>query len=87
MSSINSVKKTIKERFSKLYPNWKLFMVVLNGFTHTVCFEDENGNYRTMVYTPYMPERPLDNEHLPELFEGIPNCNYQGQGNARKILF
>jgi hypothetical protein len=79
-------KELLKSRFEKLYPNKRLLAIQLNGFTHTIFYDNRKAEDKVEVarYTDYAPE---DKTLLPlgEMFSGFPNGKYQG--NSKEIVY
>ena len=79
-------KELLKSRFEKLYPNKRLLAIQLNGFTHTIFYDNGKAGEKVQVarYTNYAPE---DKTLLPlgEMFAGYPNINYQSK--SKEIVY
>ena len=79
--------KTIEERFKKLYPGKRLLAVKLDGFSHSIWFDD--GNKESPIiqdwYSANMPEAQgehKNNEQVKKLFEGYPHYKYQNNSEG-----
>lgn len=83
------IRETLETRFTKLFPNKRLLAVQLNGFSHTVFYDDGNSkdNYEVGYKTVASEQRdPITNTpELYELFDGFPNYAYQR--NAEEIIW
>jgi len=81
-----SDKQTLRERFEKNYPGKRLLSICLNGFSHSVFYDNGNSDDKVEIarYSNFAPEIK---ELMPlgEMFDGYPNGNYQGK--AREIVY
>lgn len=83
---MDTLKKTLKQRFKELYPGKRLLAIQLNGFSHRVFFDSKTSasNIECQDYSGCMPEG-----HWPAsailLFEGIGHAGYQN--NAKELLY
>ena len=78
--------KLLKDRFEKLYPNKRLLAIQLNGFNHTIYYDNGNAKDKIEIarYSNYAPEIK-DLIPLGEMFEGYANNKYQG--NPKEIVY
>ena len=53
-------KRKLKEVFERLYPNCELYYIMLNGFSHKVCYKDSNGDRHIDGVSFYAPEQYTD---------------------------
>jgi len=69
----------VKERFDNLFKGKRLLAMKLDGFSHTVAFDNGNEDDQVEVktYTAYAPELRQD-KRVAILFNGIPHNSYQG---------
>lgn len=89
------IKKEFKERWNKLFPGKRLLAVQLNGFTHSIFYDEKSprakvGEYRQLVYSDCMSmgeakSYGMNEDNVVEFFKGYPN--YQCQGNAMEIVY
>jgi hypothetical protein len=79
-------KELLKSRFEKLYPKKRLLAIQLNGFYHTIFYDNgiQEDKIQVARYSNYAPENK-SLIPLGEMFEGYPNQSYQG--NAKEILY
>ena len=81
-----STKELLKERFAALYPKKRLLAIQLNGFTHTVFFD--NGRKTDKVtaesFSACAPEMKWGSAAVA-LFNGISHAGYQN--NAQELVF
>lgn len=92
---MNDLKKELKARFSKLFPDKRLLAIQLNGFTHTVFYDEKSPrakvtNYSSMHYSSCMSNEEargygMNSDKLVVLFAGVPNYSYQN--NAEEIIY
>ena len=91
------MKKEFKERWNKLFPNKRLLAVQLNGFTHSIFYDEKSprakvvkGECKQLVYSDCMSmgearSYGMNEENVVAFFKGYPNCQYQG--NAIEIVY
>jgi len=79
-------KEILKERFERLYPGKRLLAIQLNGFNHSIFYDNGSSNDEIEIarYSNFAPEIK-ELTPLGEMFEGYPNGNYQG--NAEEIMY
>lgn len=80
------MKKILKSRFAKLYPNKRLLAIILDGFYHSVFYDDGTAESKIKIdrYSNYMPENK-NLIPLGEMFKGYENGYYQN--NAKEIVY
>jgi hypothetical protein len=80
------MKKHLEERFAELYPKKRLLAVQLNGFTHSVFYDNGRKNSDVQIdrMSFYAPEQSWSEQAL-QLFEGISHNDYQN--NAEEIVW
>ena len=86
-----NLKTKLAERFKAQYPNKRLLAVQLNGFSHTIFYD--NGNRDSAIeilrfsgYANSIVDTGFENnDTLRPLFAGIPNYEYQH--NATEIVY
>lgn len=88
-------KQVFEERFKKLYKGKRLLAIQLNGFTHTVFYDDKKAgepvdNYMVDHFTSCMTSDEaryyeMNGDAVVDLFYGYPN--YQYQNNAQEIVY
>jgi hypothetical protein len=80
------MKQLLKDRFEKLYPNKRLLAIQLDGFSHTIYYDNGNAKDKIEIvrYSNYAPEIK-DLIPLGEMFAGYPNNSYQG--NPKEIIY
>jgi citrate synthase len=91
------MKKEFKERWNKLFPNKRLLAVQLNGFTHSIYYDEKSprakvvkGECKKLEYTGCMSQAEarsygMNEENVIKFFEGYPNWQYQN--NAIEIVY
>lgn len=91
------MKKEFKERWNKLFPNKRLLAVQLNGFTHSIFYDEKSprakvvkGECKQLVYSGGMSNAEargygMNEDKVVEFFAGYPN--YQYQNNAIEIVY
>ncbi len=89
------MKKEFKERWNKLFPNKRLLAVQLNGFTHSIFYDEKSprakvGEYKQLVYSDCMSKAEarsygMNEDNVVEFFTGFPNYMYQN--NAIEIVY
>jgi len=69
----------VEERFESLFKGKRLLAMKLDGFSHTVAFDNghEEDEVEVKTYTGYAPELRQD-KRVATLFNGIPHGSYQG---------
>jgi hypothetical protein len=69
----------IQERFEHLFENKRLLAMKLDGFSHTIAFDNgyEDDPVIVKTYTAYAPEIKQD-KRIKILFNGIPHGRFQG---------
>jgi hypothetical protein len=79
-------KEILKERFEKFYPGKRLLAIQLNGFNHSIFYDNGSSSDEIEIarYSNFAPEIK-ELTPLGEMFEGYPNGNYQG--NAVEHLY
>ncbi len=79
-------KQLLKERFEKNHPGKRLLAIQLNGFNHSVFYDDGDKNSEIQIsrYSNYAPEIKELNP-LGEMFDGFSNMSYQN--NAKEIMY
>lgn len=80
---MQTTKALLKKRFKELFPQYRLLAIQLNGFSHSV-FYDEGSKHspvETMEYSVYVPS----GAKLSELFNGF--FNYAYQGNPKEYVY
>ena len=80
---MQTTKEYFKKKFKELFPEYRLLAIQLNGFSHTV-FYDEGSRYspiETMNYSSYVPS----GAKLSELFNGFFHNAYQG--NPKEYVY
>ena len=79
MSYRNDYIGLIQERFEQLFEKKRLVAMKLDGFSHTIAYDDGDGDYPVQVktYTAYAPELKQD-KRVGLLFNGIPHGPFQG---------
>jgi hypothetical protein len=79
-------KELLRERFEKNYPGKRLLAIQLNGFNHSVFYDDGSKESEVQIsrYSNYAPEIKELNP-LGEMFDGFPNMSYQN--NAKEIMY
>ena len=84
------MKDVLKKKFEEAYPDKRLLAIHLDGFSHSVIFDD--GSKQSAVqqesYSAYSTEQK--NEHFNtdnaiKVLSGIPHYEYQG--NAIEYLY
>lgn len=82
----NKMKKEIKEKFKKLYPNNRLLAVQLDGFTHRFFYDNgsDNSEIKCEYFSHCMPEGKWS-DAAKEIFKDIPNYVYQN--NPKEIIY
>ena len=90
-------KDLFKQRFEKLYPGKRLLAIQLDGFTHSVYYDDLKGKEKPIkgkchkdIYTGCMGQVEansygMNSTAVNKLFEGYPNYAYQN--NAKEIVY
>jgi hypothetical protein len=89
------MKKELKEKFDSLFIGYRLLAIQLNGFTHSIIFDDGNADSDIirLSYSGYMGsvEKRLmgikfdDERKLEKLFDGIGHHQYQN--NSKELLY
>ena len=91
------MKKEFKERWKRLFPNKRLLAVQLNGFTHSIFYDEQKPRaevkrelVRHLVYSDCMSQAEaksygMNDDNVVEFFAGFPNCQYQN--NAQEIVY
>ena len=84
-------RQVFKERFEKLYPGKRLLAIQLDGFTHSVYYDDLKGKEKPIKgkchkdeYSSCMSQGEaqmykMNNDAVVKLFEGYPNYAYQNK--------
>lgn len=69
------MKKELKARFKEMYPNKRLLAIQLNGFTHSLFFDDgyADSSVTCETFSHYM----ATDEKLKYLFKDIPHYCYK----------
>ena len=90
-------KQIFKQRFEENYKGKRLLAIQLNGFTHTVFYDNkkkgekvEKENISIDRYSGCMGQTEangygMNNTAVSKLFEGYPNYAYQN--NAKEIVY
>lgn len=75
----NNLIDLLETRFKELFKKERLLGIKLDGFSHTVAFDDGNkeSEVEIMTYTSYAPELKQD-KRVALLFNGIGHMSYQG---------
>ena len=91
------IKKEFKERWNRLFPNKRLLAVQLNGFTHSIYYDEKSprakvvkGECKKLEYTDCMSKAEaklygMNDDNVVEFFVGYPNSQYQN--NAIEIVY
>lgn len=91
------IKKEFKERWNRLFPGKRLLAVQLNGFTHSIFYDEKSprakvvkGECKQLVYSGCMSNGEaksygMNEDNVVEFFKGYPN--YQYQNNAIEIVY
>jgi len=89
------IKKEFKERWNRLFPNKRLLAVQLNGFSHTIFYDEKSPrakvtNYHVYRYSGCMGQDEakrlgMNDDKVVEFFAGFPNISYQN--NAQEIVY
>jgi hypothetical protein len=91
------IKKEFKERWNKLFPNKRLLAVQLNGFTHSIFYDEQKPRakvkpelVRHLTYSGCVSREEaisygMNDDNVVEFFKGFPN--YQYQNNAIEIVY
>jgi uncharacterized protein (UPF0276 family) len=68
----------LKTRFDKLYPGKRLLAIHLNGFSHSLFFDNGSADNEILIdrYSACMPEGSWSYE-ATILFAGVGHINYQ----------
>ena len=89
---MENLEKMFKERFKKVYPGKRLLAIQLDGFTHSVIFDDgkAGSQIRKEAFSNFVGEAEgkmygLNNERTKVMFEGVSNSAYQN--NAQEIVY
>jgi hypothetical protein len=79
-------KEILKARFEKLYPGKRLLAIQLNGFNHSIFYDNGSSSDEIEIsrHSNYAPEIK-ELKPLGEMFEGYSNSTYQG--NAKEIVY
>ena len=82
----NSLKDTLKARFDEVYKNKRLLAIHLNGFSHSVIFDDgaKASEIEAESFSAYAPEQAWS-EKAKHVLKGVPHHSYQN--NAKEIVF
>lgn len=80
------MKKVLKERFEKLYPERRLLAIQLNGFSHSVFYDYGDATERIHVgrFSHCDPHQPILQVEKA-LFYDVPNYPYQN--NAVEYVY
>ena len=86
------LKEMFKERFEKLYKGNRLLAIQLDGFTHSVIFDNgkSNSQVHKEAYSSFVGKEEgklygLNNDRTCKMFEGVSNATYQN--NAQEIVY
>ena len=91
------IKKEFKERWNKLFPNKRLLAVQLNGFTHSIYYDEKSprakvvkGECKKLEYSGCMSNAEarsygMNDDKVVAFFAGYPN--YQYQSNPIEIVY
>ena len=91
------MKKEFRERWDRLFPNKRLLAVQLNGFTHTIFYDEKSprakvvkGECKQLVYSGCMSNAEargyeMNDDKVIAFFAGYPNYAYQG--NPVEIVY
>lgn len=81
----DSDKKLFMKRFKAIYPDKRLLAVQLNGFSHSVFYDEGKAESDIICesYSMYMPEKP--NAKLAVFFAGYQHHYYKH--NAQELVF
>ena len=84
---MKTLKETFQDRFNKLYEGKRLLAIHLDGFSHSVIFD--NGSKENEIehesYSGCAPELYDQNSRVAKLFTGIAHFCYQN--NAEEICY
>ena len=85
-SPSKELKNTLQTKFNEVYKDKRLLAVHLNGFSHSVIFD--NGTKKSEIeaesFSSYAPEQSWS-EKAKQMFKDIPHHSYQN--NAKEIVF
>jgi len=74
-----NIVELLETRFNELFKQKRLLGIKLDGFSHTVAFDNGNleDEVEVLTYTMYAPEMSFD-KRASVLFNGIGHMSYQG---------
>lgn len=75
----NNLVELLEQRFNLLFEDKRLLGIKLDGFSHTVAFDngDKDQEWQVLSYSGYAPEQKYD-KRVATLFNGIGHNSYQG---------
>jgi len=91
------MKKEFRERWKRLFPNKRLLAVQLNGFTHSIFYDEQKPRakvkrelVRHLVYSDCVSQAEaksygMNDDNVVEFFAGF--HNYQYQNNVIEIVY
>jgi hypothetical protein len=77
---MNSNIAVVSSRFRELFPDHRLLAIQLNGFSHSLFYDNGTATAAPEVlrYSSYAPEQKWDKRAMV-IFNNIPHHYYQGQ--------
>ena len=93
----SDMKKEFKKRWAELFPGKRLLAVQLNGFTHSIFYDEKSarakvvkGEVSQMTYSDYISKAEaimfdMNFKEVTEFFKDFPNAQYQH--NALEIVY
>ena len=85
-SSSKILKDTLQTRFNEVYKDKRLLAIHLNGFSHSVIFDDgaKESEIEAESFSAYAPEQSWSKK-AEHMFKDVPHHSYQN--NAKEIVF
>ena len=80
------LKDTLQAKFNEVYKDKRLLAIHLNGFSHSVIFDDgaKESEIEVESFSAYAPEQSWS-EKAKHMFKDVPHHPYQN--NAKEIVF
>lgn len=75
----NNLVELLEQRFNLLFEGKRLLGICLDGYSHTVAFDngDKDEKWEVLSYSGCAPEQKYD-KRVATLFSGIGHNSYQG---------